>query len=227
MKFHKAVFFVLFFCVALTIANFNFPASAQRKNPPARTRPYTRYTTLLKDQNGSVYRVSIKSAHEKIETIDDAGGDYNEGSKSASGVYFVTISKRHSGISRKEQIPLFGAYNKAEATGEFNLARKYFYIIKGRKHEPDLLLVTQYQSSNTSSGRVFFIQRGQLVPVVFKYSPRGSEINRSLSWWPFKRLKPLVYRTGYYFPGTGSNWQMWRFKPEKRAFVLIKTGRNY
>jgi hypothetical protein len=96
-------------------------------------------------------------------------------------------------------------------------------VLKGKADRwPDLLLITQHESSNHNLVRAFFVQKGILLPVVWRISRKEKQIAQYVSrGWPVKRLHDNLYQTSYWSPEDGFHLLTWRFEPKGRRILLL------
>lgn len=228
----KTLWFVGFVLMSYILEGRLSPqAYAQTVRNSASRRPHARYVVRMKDMRWVAYTVAIVAPNEKID-VPEAGSGFSGNEKCASGAYQVVLHRSGSKQHKSQHIALFGEEESANVEGVFNLHEKEVYVIAGRSgKEPDLLLVMQYQSSNTDVGRIFIIQNGRLVPCMFKTPKEKPSIACELSGMTFVRLKAFTYQSSYFSNGSeqdgGGYWrQTWRFRPNERIFSLVKERRG-
>ncbi len=199
-------------------------ASAQQ--PTARNNSRPRFIVRLRDAAGRAYRVSIV-APDEVVTTPDVGSGYSGNDKRATGTYHVVLQRVGSTRRAVQHISLFGD-EQAESRGEFNLSYVDVYVVpRKRPREPDLLVVLQYACSNSQCGRIFFMQRGKLVPTVFREPNERPSVSYDESS-RFLRTGANRYTSSFTALGYTPmyQWRIWRFRPGGRSFDLIEKSKG-
>lgn len=204
-------------------------AFAQERHAPTghATSVRARYKERLRDACGNRWIVSIVAEDENID-VPSVGSGFSGQDRRAVGTYNLVMRRVCQRPFRPQHIGLFGYENRADDRGVFNLSRTEVYALHPRHAgEPDLIIVSQYGTSNTDTGRAFFIEHGRLVPTRFRAPLDRDTLACICDSSRIKCIGPYTYEARYYDNAKpddgGGNWrEVWRFSPVHRTFRLVK-----
>lgn len=143
------------------------------------------FSGTMRDANGTAYKVAIAAADQKI-TVESGGGWYQAGQKSASGHFRATLLAPGQKLAVRQLVAL-----TAQPVADFPLGRA-IYILRGKGHQPDFLVVEQYEDGVTVMGRVFVVRKGKMVTVPFRRGKNNTVIDKA---WGFEGLS--IDKNGY------------------------------
>lgn len=203
------------------------PPSCSTIYQNAAPMPAGRYTAFLRDAAGTAYEARIFSPHEKVNADDRVGMEFRgKGEKYYSGSYQVALRRQGARQHLIERIPLFGSDASLDSNGVFTPWHQRVFVIKGYTgRSPDLLLITQYETSNTDYMRAFCIEQGRLASIAWRsrgHTAIGQSVTNDVD---VKRLHGNLYQTTYFTfedAAYGRHTVTWRFEPAARTMFLLR-----
>lgn len=191
--------------------------------------PKGRYTVFVRDAQGRSFEVRIFDPNEKVEIDRHLGSEFKgNGEKYYTGTYQVALRRQGATKYLVQRLPLFGFDTDPRAEAVFTPWNRRVFVLNGTSGRwPELLLVTQYATSNHNHVRAFFVQKGILAPILWRVSGKQKEIGQYVSRsFPVKRVRANLYQTFYWSPEDGYHLLTWRFEPKARQMVLLRDQIN-
>ncbi|WP_235184449.1 hypothetical protein [Bacillus manliponensis] len=128
---------------------------------PIQQQVDSRYIFPMKTVEGDTYTLHVFAKHEEYMVQEEAWAGASEGDQLYSGTYQLALQADSPTLYLQEaQIGEF----------QFNVSQKSGFVSKG---SPDFFVALQRESSNFSSGKVFYIYKGKVMEVHIKDSEEG------------------------------------------------------
>ncbi len=203
--------------VSLVAAGFMYAANVSGDDAEAKSR----YRMELHDQEGSAYVGFLYAADETQVRETDSWAGAMEGDVLYRGHYRLSVRKAGERNDSAVQSIAFAG----DGISEFNASREMVYAVKA-SGKPDILVVTQYGSSNGVLAKLYYIQDGKVEPIQFTYSEREQSEEKFLSNHLIA-LPDSTYQTVAYRNDLG-RWvnETWLFDQKAAAFVLQKRSED-
>lgn len=172
------------------------------QNPAAIGEGDIRFKFDVKGTDGKLYTISLKAMKEETFTEENGWAGAQAGDIIYKGDYEVMVAK---GLTAEKQKLLL-----KDVT--FNASRNDVRVIKGT---PDLLLVSQFEATNTNMGKVYVIHNGELVQL----TNDGKMDVFAFTNTAFKDVMPKQYQTAYYENMEGT-WTFVLYKLDEDTLSL-------